>query len=175
MSPFELMARASVPVEPGTSMDAKSRAEAGCDTSNPRHVSIGRRESSPGDFIGVTLLWAVLRLSMTCRMSSNHKAFFGLGIVKGRRRAAAARMEQIYPKGEFGFPAPYTREWFKAVESAWTAEPRTSVSSGCALPVIHDKYLSREKDSPEALGGALDAKTLQSLDALSVPLGGVPA
>ena len=41
----------------------------------------------------------------------------------------------------------------------------------CALLVIHDKYLSREKDSPEALGGALDAKTLQPLDALSVPLG----
>ena len=60
---------------------------------------------------------------MTCRMSSNHKAFFGLGIVKGRRPAAAARMEQIYPKGEFGFPAPYTREWFKAVESGGPLNP----------------------------------------------------
>ena len=52
---------------------------------------------------------------------------------------------------------------------------RRTTSAHRALHVIHDKYLSREKDSPEALGGALDAKTLQSLDALSVPLGGVPA
>jgi len=32
-------------------------------------------------------------------------------------------MEQIYPKGEFGFPAPYTREWFKAVESGGPLNP----------------------------------------------------
>lgn len=59
MSPLELMARAKVPTAPGTSMEAKSRAEAGCDAWNARQLMIGRRERSRGNCIALTLFLEV--------------------------------------------------------------------------------------------------------------------